>query len=67
MLKSFSKFKVWDIAKIPITCFHTFLQKCVVCDQVALCVNFGILLCEPCKSFVRRNAKKLAVLKFDAI
>ncbi|CAF4460655.1 unnamed protein product, partial [Rotaria sp. Silwood2] len=34
--------------------------QCLVCDDVAIGINFGAPTCMPCKAFFRRNAVKLA-------
>ncbi|CAF4727241.1 unnamed protein product [Rotaria sp. Silwood1] len=38
--------------------------RCLVCDDVAIGINFGIPTCMPCKAFFRRNAVKLGTREF---
>ena len=35
--------------------------RCLVCDDNAIGINFGVPTCMPCKAFFRRNAVKLGV------
>ncbi len=36
-------------------------DKCLVCGDRAVGLNFGVHTCPPCKAFFRRNAVKLGV------
>lgn len=36
-------------------------DRCLVCDDVAIGINFGVPTCMPCKAFFRRNAVRLGV------
>jgi len=36
-------------------------SQCLICDDVAIGINFGVSTCMPCKAFFRRNADKLNV------
>ncbi|CAG2113556.1 unnamed protein product [Medioppia subpectinata] len=45
------------MSKILINC------KCVVCGDKALGNNFGVITCESCKAFFRRNAHKINVFE----
>jgi len=36
-------------------------DRCLVCGDVPVGINFGALTCMPCKAFFRRNAPKLDV------
>ncbi|CAF0809784.1 unnamed protein product [Adineta steineri] len=38
--------------------------RCLVCDGVAIGLNFGVSTCMPCKAFFRRNAVKLGTRNF---
>ncbi|CAF3340775.1 unnamed protein product [Rotaria sp. Silwood1] len=38
--------------------------RCLVCDDVAIGINFGVSTCMPCKAFFRRNALKLGTQEF---
>ncbi|CAF5194484.1 unnamed protein product, partial [Rotaria magnacalcarata] len=40
------------------------LGLCLVCNDVAVGINFGIPTCMPCKAFFRRNAVKLGTTDF---
>ncbi|CAF4554469.1 unnamed protein product [Rotaria sp. Silwood2] len=40
------------------------LGRCLVCDDVAIGINFGVPTCMPCKAFFRRNAVKLGTHEF---
>ncbi|CAF3400566.1 unnamed protein product [Rotaria sp. Silwood1] len=40
------------------------LGRCLVCDDVAIGINFGVPTCMPCKAFFRRNAVKLGTQEF---
>ncbi|CAF0874449.1 unnamed protein product [Adineta steineri] len=37
---------------------------CLVCDAVAIGINFGVPTCMPCKAFFRRNATRLGIQQF---
>lgn len=36
-------------------------DRCLVCGDVAIGINFGVPTCMPCKAFFRRNAVRLGV------
>ncbi len=36
-------------------------NRCLVCGDVAIGINFGVPTCMPCKAFFRRNAVRLGV------
>ncbi len=36
-------------------------DRCLVCGDVSIGVNFGVPTCMPCKAFFRRNAVRLGV------
>ncbi|CAF0869973.1 unnamed protein product [Adineta steineri] len=38
--------------------------QCLVCDDVAIGINFGVPTCMPCKAFFRRNALRLGIQQF---
>ncbi|CAF2966032.1 unnamed protein product [Rotaria sp. Silwood2] len=38
--------------------------QCLVCNDAAVGINFGVLTCMPCKAFFRRNAVKLGTIDF---
>ncbi|CAF0759108.1 unnamed protein product [Adineta ricciae] len=38
--------------------------RCLVCDDAAIGLNFGVSTCMPCKAFFRRNATKLGVQQY---
>ncbi|CAF1465124.1 unnamed protein product, partial [Rotaria sordida] len=40
------------------------LDRCLVCDDIAIGLNFGVPTCMPCKAFFRRNAVKLGTHEF---
>ncbi|CAF4694162.1 unnamed protein product, partial [Rotaria sp. Silwood2] len=40
------------------------LGRCLVCDDIAIGINFGVPTCMPCKAFFRRNAVKLGTHEF---
>ncbi|CAF4876083.1 unnamed protein product, partial [Rotaria sp. Silwood1] len=40
------------------------LGRCLVCDDVAIGINFCVPTCMPCKAFFRRNAVKLGTQEF---
>jgi len=40
-------------------------SQCLICDDVAIGINFGVSTCMPCKAFFRRNADKLNTEKFQ--
>ncbi|CAM4852815.1 unnamed protein product [Rotaria socialis] len=39
-------------------------KRCLVCDDVAIGINFGVPTCMPCKAFFRRHASKQGTSKF---
>ncbi|CAF1365396.1 unnamed protein product [Adineta ricciae] len=40
-------------------------DKCLVCGDSAIGLNFGVQTCSPCKAFFRRNAVKLGTIEFQ--
>jgi hypothetical protein len=36
-------------------------NRCLVCDDASIGLNFGVPTCMPCKAFFRRNALRLGV------
>ncbi|UJR30113.1 hypothetical protein I4U23_017654 [Adineta vaga] len=40
-------------------------DKCRVCNDPAIGLNFGVQTCSPCKAFFRRNAVKLGTTEFQ--